>query len=215
MRSAEEPTVRAPLGNISVRRRPFAFVALLMLTTLLAGIQMVVNRPLHTGAAPRNIVSFELARTPGNAQRTLDSWDADARRHARLGLMVDYLFLCAYAPTVALGCLLAGDKLRQRRWPLARASALLAWGGLLAGLLDAVENAALLVQMARNRGSNPWAALAWACASLKFLLVGAAIIYGAWAVLAWAAGAHRSRGAGGSTRGTGPRSWLRRGRACR
>jgi hypothetical protein len=47
---------------------------------------------------------------------------------------------------------------------------------IVAGLLDAVENVAQLLMLAGHR-TQPWPALASVCASLKFFLIGVALLY--------------------------------------
>ena len=125
-----------------------------------------LNRPLVSAAAPAGIVSFELARTVERSATILASWGAEAHEDARVSLLVDYLFIVAYPAALAFGCLTTAA-----RWPrFGGVSRALAAGALVAGGLDAIENAALLVQLAH--GATPTAALvAWGCASVKFALV--------------------------------------------
>ena len=53
---------------------------------------------------------------------------------------------------------------------------LLAWGQFVAGVLDALENLLLLSMLDQDFGSGlPY--LAWMAASLKFMLVGAGLLY--------------------------------------
>lgn len=139
-------------------------------TIVLEVILARLNRPLLTVAAPTGIISFELAQTLERSAAILASWDEAARASARTSLLVDYLFMIAYPATLVLGCLTTAA-----RWPRwGRVARALATGALVAGALDAVENAALLVQLAE--GASAAAALvAWGCAAVKFALVVLAI----------------------------------------
>ncbi len=125
-----------------------------------------LNRPLVTTAAPLGIVSYELAHSVERSAAMLASWDQAARASARTSLIVDYLFMIAYPAALALGCLTTAA-----RWPRwGRAARALAAGALVAGACDAVENAALLIQLADGASATP-AMVAWGCATVKFALV--------------------------------------------
>jgi hypothetical protein len=133
-----------------------------------------LDAELRTEASPAGIVAFELAGDPARAGRILDAWGSEGRRAAVRSLRLDFVFLAAYAPGLALLCAAAADRAVSLRSRLL--ATWLAWGQLAAGALDAIENLALL----RVLGGNPsdaWPALAAACAWLKFALVGAGLAY--------------------------------------
>ena len=139
-----------------------AIAATLALEVTLAWL----NRPLVTAAAPLGIVSFELAHSLERSAAMLASWDQAARTSARTSLIVDYLFMVAYPATLALACLTTAA-----RWPQwGRVARALATGALVAGAFDAVENAALLVQLADGASATA-AQVAWGSAVVKFALV--------------------------------------------
>ena len=145
-----------------------------------------LNAPLRTTPAPLGIVSFELAHAEGVAAAIMASWNAAARETARLNLVVDYAFLIAYPISLRLGCRIVATRARDR-WPrLASVAAALGWGAVVAGVLDAVENAALLRQLAAGPGSA-MAAVAFWCASVKFALVAIAIPFALPALVPWPA----------------------------
>jgi hypothetical protein len=133
-----------------------------------------LNRPLVTAAAPLGIVTFELAHSVERSAAILASWNAEARASARMSLIVDYLFMIAYPATLAIGCVTVAARI-SARWPgAARVARTVAAGALVAGALDAVENAALLVQLSGGAAELP-ALIAWGCATVKFALVVMAI----------------------------------------
>ena len=106
----------------------------------------------------------------------LEAWGSQGRRTADRSLRLDFLFLAAYAPGLALLCAAASDRARAARSRLAPAGAVLAWGQLAAGALDAIENLALL-RVLGGSSAGVWPALAAACAWPKFALVAAGIGY--------------------------------------
>jgi hypothetical protein len=122
------------------------------------------------------IIPFELAGTPERAERIMQRWESSGQAAARRSLVLDYPFLVAYASLQALACNAASDTLRRRdRKLLAAAGAPVAWGQLAAGGFDAIENAALLGVIAGGDARLP--ALARACATAKFALLGAGWSY--------------------------------------
>jgi hypothetical protein len=150
--------------------------ALLVLSIGLTVVLQAVDAPLKTPAAPQGIVSYEFAGTLAAAQSILDSWDADARAHAGFSLGLDYLYMPAYALTIGLACAWAARLLGSRtRW-LGRLGWVLAFGLGLAALLDAVENYALTT-MLFNTAADPWPAVARWCATGKFALIVAGLLY--------------------------------------
>jgi hypothetical protein len=175
-----------PLESIPSPKRRWLFLPLLVLTLAVMAVLNGVDRPLVTEAAPRGIVSFELAGDVSSARAILDSWDARARAHAGFSLGFDFVFLILYSTTIACACAWGARGLGEVWRPLAPVGPLLAWGQWLAGLLDAVENTALWVILA-DGPSVPWPRLAWWCAAIKFTLVAlgllCALLSGLWLAL--------------------------------
>jgi hypothetical protein len=82
-------------------------------------------------------------------------------------------------------------RLERRHW--AAVGIALAWAGLLAGLFDAVENAALLHVLA-GHPEQPYPALAYFCGT-EFVLFAAALLYCVTSVVALrGSGAPRTSG---------------------
>lgn len=158
---------------LALSRRGWLYLALAA-TIALEIVLGRLNKPLVTAAAPAGIVSFELAHTAERSAAIMASWNDDARRAARVSLLVDYLFMIAYPATLALGCVMVAARVQPKRPRLSSVVRALAAGALVAGALDAIENAALLVQLASVAGETA-ALVAWGCASVKFALVAVAI----------------------------------------
>lgn len=153
--------------SFAVRRR--AFSLLLRLTLIVMCALYFIGAALKREPdAPHGILSFEFAGTFAQAQRILSAWASpDAHFAAGLSLGLDYLFMPLYALTIALCCVHASSG--GPRW-LATSGRALAWAQLLAALLDAVENYAL-IQLLLGAAGETWPRLAWGCAAVKFALV--------------------------------------------
>jgi hypothetical protein len=168
--------MRHPFELIPPARRKTLFWFLLALTLAVMALMNLVGAPLINLQAPLGIVSFELAGSVSRASEIIASWDARAQRYAAFGLGLDYVFMLAYASTISLACLWAGQVLRSHGWPLSSAARPLAWGQWLAAVLDALENLSLtiiLLEVVRS----PWPELARVCAVLKFGLIFLGLVY--------------------------------------
>lgn len=169
-----------------ISRHPFDFIPpgwwprffwpLLGVNLLLLIVFGITGAPLTTEAAPYGVVSFELAGTVENMHQILTSWDVNTQLRAAFGLGLDYLFMVAYACTIAFGCGMAAQVLQRSRWPLVGWCNLLAWGVILAALLDAVENIALSV-IIFGTVASPWPEIVRWCAIPKFILIFMGIVF--------------------------------------
>jgi hypothetical protein len=164
------PAARWPLFWILVM---VSLVVMLVLN--LAGSNLVNDR------APYGIVSFELAGGVEKAGAILTSWNDSARVSAAFNLGLDYVFMLAYASSIGLGSLLAGETLAHRDWPLARLGSWLGWGLILAAICDAIENWALWQVLNSSPGPGMldprFPPLARWCAIIKFGLVFIGLCY--------------------------------------
>ena len=156
-----------PLDFIPASAFKKTFFPLLALTLVLVGVLRLLDAPLRTPAAPNGIVSFELAGTPEKAESILQSWDSRAQLFAAFSLGIDYLFIFAYGLTISLGILMAGTKHGGK---FAQLGALLGWGILLAGFLDAIENLALW-RILIGAGTDYCPSIAATSATIKFVLI--------------------------------------------
>jgi hypothetical protein len=99
-----------------------------------------------------------------------------------VNLGLDYLFLCAYAASIGLACVLVSRRFKLRS-PLHAVGVLLSWALVMAAALDALENYALIRLLLGSTGGG-LAALARSAALVKFLLVFLGILYAILAGLA-------------------------------
>jgi len=128
------------------------------------------------------IIELEFTGTSAKAEQHYEELGPDGRSAARTSLLLDYPYLVAYGLFLAGACVAVADRARRAgRARLAAIGVPLAWGALGAAACDAVENAMLLLILDGNTG-QPWPAIAFACASVKFALAGLALLYaiGGW-----------------------------------
>jgi hypothetical protein len=131
-----------------------SFPILLMLTALMLVTINIVGAALVTPEAPWGIVSFELARTPQNAQNILGSWDARSQVRAGFIQGLDF-FICS--PELFIWAVCRPGRCQRpdgrfRNWPASGSRM------ILAAVCDIVENVALVrmlflsaIAPARNR----------------------------------------------------------------
>jgi hypothetical protein len=169
-----------------VKRHPFewihpaserrVFVGAVVLAIAAMVCLNVLGGPLRSAASPQAIVSYELVGTVDGSQAILAAWGAEGRLHAGLNLGLDYLFLFAYPLAIGLGCVRVGRGQPRRLGWLAGLGPILAWGLVLAGVLDAIENYSLIRILLGAMAAHLPALARW-CALPKFLLVGVGLVY--------------------------------------
>lgn len=158
------------LSKKQIMRAFWVAFALVVLITIVFGFTGI---PLNTDAAPSGIISFELAGSAVRVEEIFSSWDSSARERAAFNLGLDFLFIPAYVSAVIIGIHLAAEKVQGRF------SAWCSWltgGVFLAGLLDIIENIALLTILFQSP-TAPWPIIAKFCAIPKFTLIFMGIIY--------------------------------------
>lgn len=171
-----------PFAQLPFHQQRLLFLILLVLTLLVMGILTWMGRPLTKAGA--SIVDFELAGTLAKSQAIMKVWgEANVLQIARQQTYVDFVFLVLYSLTIALGCGLAARQFSPGSG-LATVGLYLAWAQFAAGLLDAIEDVALLalLQGAQNP-SLPFIAR-W-CALPKFAIVGLGVTYVLIGGLSW------------------------------
>ncbi|MFP4500828.1 MAG: hypothetical protein ACLFTT_07510 [Candidatus Hydrogenedentota bacterium] len=156
----------------------FAVAALLLGYALVRLAEPFASQQNEAGAR-YGILSFEFAATAARAERILETWGHAGVRAAQVHIWLDYAFLLAYSTAFAAGCVWALRRFARHRGPetkavlLGRLLAFAMWG---AGLCDALENAALLRML--YAGVEPaYPAIAFVCAAVKFILLGAGTAY--------------------------------------
>ena len=145
-------------------------------TLVVMYVMNVLGTPLKTSIAPGGIVDYELAGTLAASQSILNSWGQTERICAGLGLGFDYVYIICYSIAIALGCVLVTRALSSRILVLANLGVILAWTPFVAGILDSIENYAL-IQLLFGAPSESFAMIARWCAIPKFTLVGIGLLY--------------------------------------
>jgi hypothetical protein len=173
---------------------------------LLAGLSflflltmLLFPRPLDTREAKRGILSLELAWTPANARRILDSWRrAGMLGRAKRNVQWDFAFIPSYAAFAAVVGVVAARGAAEAGFldtSTARDTAsAVAWAMIFAGALDLGENLALFsVLDAAQRREDPPAAAVTAASTLataKLLLLACGLVLtlvlGVCSLLVWA-----------------------------
>jgi hypothetical protein len=147
-----------------------------LLTTLSVGaVLSVLDAGLHSAHAPLGIVSFELAGA--DAAAILADWSDAQRRDALLLQGLDYLFIPGYATLLAVMALSQAARLGQRAPRLRKLAPLAAGAAALAGAADVVENVPMILMLRAGAANPTGAAIAEVCATIKFALVLAVILY--------------------------------------
>lgn len=169
--------------RFKIRRPQRAFFLSTLLVVVVGTVLDYWGKRLETPSAPSGIISFELAGDRETSQKIRCEWHWEGTtRTASNSIWLDFLFIPAYVCSLLLACLWASRQLARRKILGAATASTLAYLQPLAGVLDIMENIALLLLLGEHaEGALPfWAAL-WA--SLKFLLVGAGLLLVLWAVL--------------------------------
>ncbi|HVF98235.1 MAG TPA: hypothetical protein VND68_00220 [Chloroflexia bacterium] len=132
--------------------------------------------------APHGIVSLEVAGTVQRADAIKAVWTTkfgDLQR-AWLSIAIDFGFILVYSMALGLSCILAHEMFQAKRigagvgFP--RMGVLLAWGASIAGLLDILENLAMMAMLWSAR-AEIWPQLSHSFATVKFALVLACLGY--------------------------------------
>lgn len=166
----------ASFDHLSKSTRIQLIVVTLVIGAILLTALRSLDAPLRTQAAPQGIVSFELAKNYEVSRQILDSWSNEAKVYAALSLGLDYLFLVVYALFISLSCIQVGTALRERASLLFPMAQTLARAQFLAAILDAIENWAL-IHLLLNASDRWLPGLARWCATVKFSIVGAGLIF--------------------------------------
>jgi len=144
-----------------------------------------IGAPLEMEGVTWGIVSLELAFTPARATHILSLWkSAGVTESALVSLGVDGAFLIAYPMLLYTSIRLLLDRAVAPVHNLHRLGTRLAWASLACIPLDALENILLWRIVSRGTAGSD-ILLAGIAASIKFLLVAAALAWIAASLLQW------------------------------
>jgi hypothetical protein len=165
-----------PFKCLTPKSRKQIFFILLIITLATMAALRSYDTHLKADAAPNGILSYEFAGNLPAAQNMIKSWGEKGQIYAGLSLGIDYLFLTVYSLTIGLGCVMIGESLSIKFSKAESIAAILAWGLIIAAILDAIENYAL-IQLLLGSANESWPTIAWICAAPKFVLVGFGLLY--------------------------------------
>jgi hypothetical protein len=143
---------------------------------------IVIDQSLEATGGP-SILGLEFAGSEQRAMQIMGEWGSHGQYLARLSLWVDFGFMLSYGTFFTLAALATRDFARDRGLrALAIAAIATPFFAAAAALFDAAENIVWLLVLGGHGGSlgPPFAT---ACASLKFLLIGLAIVYVLWGLV--------------------------------
>ena len=147
---------------------------LFLLTIVSMFVMRTLDVPLKNEIAVKGIVSFELAGSLQNSIDILNSWDANAKLYAGIGLGFDYLFMLMYS--LLFYTLIKYVAYKSTNASVSKFGNILAYAMLLAGIFDAIENYALIHLYLGNL-DQMFSTVAYYSATIKFLLLGLGITY--------------------------------------
>ncbi len=158
---------------------------LLLATLLFAFFMQYSQTTLINKEAAWGILSLEMAATPENASRIIQSWSEEARADALFNTGADFLFLVLYSWSLFALCRLAADTCGAL---LRRLGYGIAYLQIATALCDIIENC-FIWQLLRPAmlDAEP---IRWVTffATIKFYLIVAALGYILWAFGRIAAG---------------------------
>jgi hypothetical protein len=122
------------------------------------------------------IVPFEVSGSQDHADEIMAEWGDKGQDAARESLYIDFGFLIAYGTFLTLAIASIRDRARERGWRhmAAIGGAIVGFGAIGAGF-DALENICLLLTLGEHGSAFP--VLATIFASIKFFLIGVAVLY--------------------------------------
>lgn len=140
-------------------------------TVLIFLVMRWQGAPLITPVSPAGIVSFELADTLNEANAIIT---AAGKANLQLNIIIDFLFILAYTSFLAFCC---QALIKSYRLPdLKKLTATFMRLSILAGVLDFIENMAMLVTLNGHGSDMSVIVTRWA-AIIKFAIAAIVIIY--------------------------------------
>jgi hypothetical protein len=160
---------KLPIERLSPGNMRLCFLGGLVATFCLGALMTVGGGPLRTARAPQGIVSFQLTGSPEKMARLMEEWGGAGRAQALNNSELDLLFIPAYVLSLlAFVVLMGGTPSGQR---------IFGWGVIGAGLLDYCETLLGIRILTGAELYYGWTPAMTACATGKYTLILAALIY--------------------------------------
>ncbi len=158
---------------------PFFFIGTIAMMIVMAK----TGATLKTDKAPMGILDLEFAYNTAKTTPIINSWATTNNiEAAKINTYWDYLFLFFYAGLLYLACRKIAT---NTSGPVAKAGKLIAKGAILAGFLDVLENAGMLLTL-NNQGSSTVAFATTFISIIKWGLAIIAVLYTLTGLLVWA-----------------------------
>lgn len=149
-------------------------ILFLLAGTLLFFLVLRFQGKLESKDAPKGIISLEMAHESVTIDSIISSWIADGKlQRAKANIWIDFLFIPFYALLFYTLC--GSISVRMNGIP-AKLGVLLAFGSMVAGLFDLMENILMLFSL-QGHYNNFSALLTTFFATVKFSLLLLAIAY--------------------------------------
>lgn len=160
--------------TIAPHRRKQALI-LLGIATVAFTVTLELIDPSHVSHGP-TILDLEFAGSQSRAAQIVAEWGTKGRSVAHLSLLLDYGYMVSYGLFFCLAGLAIRNTARVRGWRRLATVGVVPFFALAAAVFDASENVGLLLTLAGNGGSFA-APFATVCSTIKFTLIGIAILY--------------------------------------
>jgi hypothetical protein len=167
----------------------WAALAMLLILVVVVGQKAGASDVKLKAGYTRPMLAFEL--NAGKPREIFESWDETTKAALRTALLWDYLFIFIYPAAVATACFIAGRSLESRNFLPIKYGLIIMCLQLVAAMLDAAENFALL-KVLRGPIESPWPQTAKWCATFKFGLILLGITYVTVAIGVWLYGLLRA-----------------------
>jgi hypothetical protein len=152
---------------------PFFFIGSMAMIVVMTK----TGASLKTPAAPMGILDLEFAYNTSKTTPILNSWaptvNTDNIAAAKINTYWDFLFLFFYSGFLFLACKKIAAVIKG---PVAKAGNFIAKGALLAGFLDMIENAGMLLTL-NGQGSSTVAFCTTCISVIKWGLALIAVLY--------------------------------------
>ncbi|MEP7110233.1 MAG: hypothetical protein ABI760_19715 [Ferruginibacter sp.] len=146
-------------------------------TLVMIAVMAKTGATLKTPATPKGILELEFARNAGQASAVVGAWKgigtADNIQAAKINTWLDFVFLLFYSTFLYTLCRLLADSFSGF---LCITGRFLAKGALVAGLLDTLENAGMLVTL-YGHISDDCALLTYILSITKWIIASSAVGY--------------------------------------
>ncbi len=164
---------------------PFFFIGTIAMMIVMAK----TGAPLKTPSTPKGILDLEFAYNTEKVNTVIKAWDWQPGRSidnngiARINTYFDFIFLFFYSGFLFLACRRIAQNMKG---PVVRAGNIIAFAAMIAGFLDILENAGMLLSL-NGHISATIAFLTCFFSMIKWVLALIAVLYvlTGFLILAW------------------------------